>query len=50
MNSKELGKRSLFVSPLGLGCMGFSHAYGKQVDKKEGIDPIRKSVKLGYIF
>ena len=39
MKKRELGKSGLFVSPIGLGCMGFSHAYGKPTDRNEAIEP-----------
>lgn len=36
MKYRVLGK-DLQVSEIGFGCMGLSHAYGKPVEKKEGI-------------
>ena len=33
---------------IGLGCMGFSHAYGVAVDKNEAIQTIKKAYALGY--
>ena len=50
MKKRELGKSGLFVSPIGLGCMGFSHAYGKPTDRNEAIEMIREAVKIGYTF
>ncbi len=50
MKKRELGKSGLFVSPIGLGCMGFSHAYGKPMDRGEAIQMIREAVKIGYTF
>ena len=50
MKKRELGKSGLFVSPIGLGCMGFSHAYGKPTDRKKAIEMIREAVKIGYTF
>lgn len=49
MQKRELGK-GLFVSAVGLGCMGFSHAYGAPTDEKETIRLLRRAVDLGYTF
>lgn len=49
MKKRILGK-DLEVSALGLGCMGFSHAYGAPTEKKEAIRAIQKAVDLGYTF
>lgn len=50
MNKRRLGKTNMYVSPVGLGCMGFSHAYGVAEDKQHAIDTIREAYKLGYNF
>ncbi len=50
MQNRFLGKNKLEVSPLGLGCMGFSHAYGAATEEKEAIRLIRESVEIGYTF
>lgn len=49
MKKRNLGA-DLKVSAVGLGCMGFSHAYGAPTDKKISIETIRKSVEMGYDF
>ncbi len=49
MENRILG-RDLEVSPVGLGCMGFSHAYGTAVDASEAIRAIREAVDMGYTF
>ncbi len=49
MQIKKLGK-DLFVSAVGLGCMGFSHAYGPPTDEKETVRHLRKAFDLGYTF
>ena len=36
MQKRRLGKTDMYVNPVGLGCMGFSHAYGVAEDKKNG--------------
>lgn len=49
MNKRILGK-SLEVSPVGLGCMGFSHAYGKATDDEQAIKSIQAAYEIGYTF
>lgn len=49
MRSRKLGK-DLEVSAVGLGCMGFSHAYGAPSGKTEAVSAIQKAVSLGYTF
>lgn len=49
MEHRVLGK-DLQVSKIGFGCMGLSHAYGKPVEKKEGIRLLREAVEMGYTF
>lgn len=38
------------MSEVGLGCMGFSHAYGTPVDENEAVKVIRDSLDFGYTF
>ncbi len=47
MNTRTLGA-DLTVSAVGLGCMGFSHAYGAPMEKNEAIRSIRAAYDLGY--
>ena len=49
MNNRVLGQ-DLAVSPVGLGCMGFSHGYGAATEEKEAEELIRKAYDLGYTF
>ncbi len=49
MQTRILGK-GLTVSAVGLGCMGFSHAYGPPTEKKEAIRLLRQAVEIGYTF
>ena len=49
MNERILGK-DLRVSAVGLGCMGFSHAYGAPTEKSEAVKTLRDSLDLGYTF
>jgi len=48
MKKRKLG--TLDVSAIGLGCMGFSHAYGTAVDPTESLRMIRKAYDMGYTF
>lgn len=50
MQKRKLGKSTLEVSALGLGCMGLSDSYGPAVDKKDGISLIRAAVEGGVTF
>lgn len=49
MSKRILGK-DLEVSAVGLGCMGFSHAYGVPTEKREAIRMIRAAYDMGYSF
>ena len=42
--------QDLEVSAVGLGCMGFTHAYGLPADKDELIKAIREAVEYGSII
>lgn len=48
MKSRKL--RDLEVSAIGLGCMGFTHAYGDAPDKGKGISLVHKAFDLGCNF
>jgi aryl-alcohol dehydrogenase-like predicted oxidoreductase len=50
MKRRKLGKSSLEVSALGLGCMGMSFGYGPAADKPEMIALIRAAVERGVTF
>ena len=49
MQTRTLGK-DLTVSAVGLGCMGFSHAYGAPTGKREAVQLLRQAVEMGYTF
>ena len=49
MESRNLGN-GLTVFAVGLGCMGFSHAYGAPAEHCEAVKAIRQAVDLGYTF
>lgn len=48
MNKRRIG--NLEVSSIGLGCMGFSHAYGEPMEENEAMKAIRSAYDLGYTF
>lgn len=50
MQKRTLGKSTLEVSALGLGCMGMSYGYGPAADKQEMIALIRTAVERGVTF
>jgi aryl-alcohol dehydrogenase-like predicted oxidoreductase len=50
MQKRKLGKSSLEVSALGLGCMGMSFGLGPAGDKQEMISVIRSAVERGVTF
>lgn len=50
MKLRRLGQTNMYVTPVGLGCMGFSHAYGVAEDKQKAIETIKKAYDLGYNF
>lgn len=47
--NRQLGKNGPLVSPVGLGCMGMSGAYG-QPDDKQSISTIERALELGHNF
>jgi aryl-alcohol dehydrogenase-like predicted oxidoreductase len=49
MQTRELGRSGLFVSALGLGCMGMSDFYGEG-DEVESIATIHRAIELGVTF
>lgn len=48
MDKRKLGK--LEVSPIGMGCMGFSHGYGKTPSEEYSIEAIREAYDFGCTF
>ena len=48
MKTRKL--RNIEVSAIGMGCMGFTHAYGKAPEEKEAIRLVHKSFELGCTF
>lgn len=48
--NRVLGQSGIQVSPVGLGCMGFSHAYGEPTEKGQAVRMIRGAYEMGYTF
>ena len=47
INKMILGISGIDVSPIGLGCMGMTHAYGPARDKNAMVELIQRAVELG---
>lgn len=50
MEKRRLGNSTLFVNPIGLGCMGFSHASGKPTEKSAAVRILKEAYEIGYDF
>ncbi|QRR01389.1 aldo/keto reductase [Dyadobacter sandarakinus] len=50
MKTRQLGTSGLYVSELGLGCMGLSHGYANQPSRHEAIRVLRDAVEQGITF
>jgi aryl-alcohol dehydrogenase-like predicted oxidoreductase len=50
MQKRQLGRSTLEVSAIGLGCMGMSYGYGAAHDRQEMIALIRAAVERGVTF
>ena len=48
MKTRKLG--NLEVSAIGMGCMGFTHAYGAAPSEKESIRLVHQAFDLGCNF
>ena len=48
MKKRVLGK--LYVSEIGIGCMGFSHGYGQIPDEETSIEAIQAAYRAGCNF
>ena len=46
MKTKKIAGRE--VAPVGLGCMGLSHAYGTATNKADAINILRQAYDMGY--
>lgn len=50
MKQVRLGKTNMYVNPVGLGCMGLSHASGTPTPKDEAVKILRAAYEMGYNF
>ena len=50
MHVRRLGTSGPEVSALGLGCMGLTYAYGRPVEKTEGVRLLRAAFERGVTF
>lgn len=50
MEKRRLGSSELYVNPVGLGCMGFSHASGDPTEKSVAVKTLREAYEMGYDF
>ncbi len=50
MEKRRLGNSELYVNPVGLGCMGFSHASGDPLPADVSVKTLREAYELGYDF
>lgn len=50
MEQRKLGNSELYVNPVGLGCMGFSHASGDPTEKSVAVKALRAAYDMGYDF
>lgn len=50
MEKRKLGKSELYINPVGLGCMGFSHAFGDPTEKGVAVRTLREAYEIGYDF
>ncbi|MDD3027844.1 MAG: aldo/keto reductase [Erysipelotrichaceae bacterium] len=48
MEKRKIG--NLMVSPVGMGCMAFSHGYGQIPGEEQSIEAIRKAYEFGCTF
>lgn len=50
MKMRRLGNSNMQISPVGLGCMGLSHAFGTPLEKQDAADKVRAAFDMGYTF
>lgn len=50
MEKRILGNTDIEITPVGLGCMGLSHAFGTPLGKAEAAQKIQSAYDIGYRF
>lgn len=50
MKQRRLGRTDMYVNPVGLGCMGLSHASGIPTPKEEAVKILQEAHQMGYNF
>ncbi len=50
MEKKFLGKTGIEISPVGLGCMGLTHAFGDPLSIEDAADRVHRAYEMGYTF
>ena len=50
MEKRKIGGGKFTVNPIGLGCMGFSHASGDPTPEELSVKTLREAFELGYDF
>lgn len=50
MEKRRLGNSDLYVKPIGLGCMGFTHASGDPMPQEDAVRNLRAAYEMGYDF
>ena len=50
MEKRRLGNSDLLVNPVGIGCMGYSHATGDPTPEEESVKTLREAFDIGYEY
>ena len=50
MEKRDLGKSGMAVNPVGMGCMGLTHAYGAPMEEKQAVEVLHQALDMGYDF
>ena len=50
MEKRKMGSSGIEVSPVGMGCMGLTHASGDPMDDDVAVRVVREAYEMGYTF